>query len=93
MRRTRKISTRLVVIGPTSAFPGGSEPAAAQAGRDDHRGTSIQGSKASVEQVTMKALDDNRVVIRAEACQVCYSITGQAVANYKPAHSTVITFG
>ena len=60
---------------------------------DNHPGTSIQGSKASVEQVTMKALDDNRVVIRAEACQVCYSIAGQAVANYKPAHSTVITFG
>lgn len=52
---------------------------------DNPPGTTIQNSKASVEQVTMKALDDNRVVIRTEACQVCYTITNQAVGNYKPA--------
>src|SRR6188472_1887871 len=48
-------------------------------------GTSIQASNASVQQVTMKALDENRVVIRTEACQVCYTIVNQAVANYTPA--------
>ena len=41
----------------------------------------------------MKALDDNRVAVRAETCQVCDTITGQAVANYKPALSVVIMFG
>jgi len=45
----------------------------------------IQSANAAVEQVTLKALDENRVLIRTEACQVCYTITGQAVANYNPA--------
>ncbi|MGB7219178.1 MAG: hypothetical protein WBD07_10265 [Vicinamibacterales bacterium] len=45
----------------------------------------------------MSALDENRVVVRTEACQVCYTIVGQAVANYTPARilghgAVVITF-
>lgn len=48
-------------------------------------GTIIQQSNASVQAVTMHALDENRVVVRTEACQCCYTIVGQAVANYQPA--------
>lgn len=50
--------------------------------RTNPPGTSIQGSNAAVEQLTLKALDDDRVVVRTEACQVCYTITGQSVGNY-----------
>src|SRR5262245_20343503 len=46
--------------------------------------TSIQAAKASVETVTMKALDPDRVVVRTEAAQVCYTIVGQVVGNFKP---------
>ena len=48
-------------------------------------GTSIQAANAAVQTVTMRALDDDRVVVRTEACQCCYTIVGQAVANYQPA--------
>lgn len=65
----------------------------AQAGRQfrafvvgaNQPGTSIQASNAAVQTVTMRALDDDRVVVRTEACQCCYTIVGQAVANYQPA--------
>lgn len=50
--------------------------------RTNPPGTSIQASNAAVEQLTLKPLDDNRVVVRTEACQVCYTITGQSVGNY-----------
>jgi len=46
--------------------------------------TSIQAANASVQTVTLRALDADRVVIRTEACQVCYTLTRQAVGNYKP---------
>lgn len=42
---------------------------------------SIQDSSARVETVTMGALDPDRVVVRTEAAQVCYSIVGQATAK------------
>jgi S-(hydroxymethyl)glutathione dehydrogenase/alcohol dehydrogenase len=44
-------------------------------------GVTIQNSTARVETVTMKALDPDRVVVRTEAAQVCYSIVGQVVAQ------------
>ena len=47
-------------------------------------GTSIQAAKASVETVTMKPLDPDRVVVRTEAAQVCYTIVGQVVGNFTP---------
>lgn len=50
--------------------------------RTNPAGTSIQGSNAAVETLRLKKLDDNRVVVRTEACQVCYTITGQSVGNY-----------
>lgn len=50
--------------------------------RTNPPGTSIQGSNAAVEQLRLKPLDDDRVVVRTEACQVCYTITGQSVGNY-----------
>ena len=46
--------------------------------------TSIQAAKSSIETVTMKALDPDRVVVRTEAAQVCYTIVGQVVGKYKP---------
>jgi S-(hydroxymethyl)glutathione dehydrogenase / alcohol dehydrogenase len=52
---------------------------------DNPANTTLATARASVEQVTMSALDENRVVVRTEACQVCYTIVGQAVANYNPA--------
>ncbi len=50
--------------------------------RTNPPGTTIQGSNAAIEQLTLKTLDDDRVVVRTEACQVCYTITGQSVGNY-----------
>ncbi len=50
--------------------------------RTNPPGTTIQGSNAAIEQLTLKALDDDRVVVRTEASQVCYTITGQSVGNY-----------
>lgn len=50
--------------------------------RTNPPGTTIQGSNAAVEPLRLKALDDDRVVVRTEACQVCYTITGQSVGNY-----------
>jgi S-(hydroxymethyl)glutathione dehydrogenase / alcohol dehydrogenase len=50
--------------------------------RTNPPGTTIQGSNAAVEQLTLKKLDDDRVVVRTEAAQVCYTITGQSVGNY-----------
>jgi S-(hydroxymethyl)glutathione dehydrogenase/alcohol dehydrogenase len=44
-------------------------------------GVSIQESKARVETVTMTSLAPDRVVVRTEAAQVCYSIVGQATAG------------
>jgi S-(hydroxymethyl)glutathione dehydrogenase/alcohol dehydrogenase len=38
----------------------------------------------TVQTVTMSALDENRVVVRTEATQVCYTIVGQAAASYTP---------
>lgn len=40
---------------------------------------------ASVQEVRMAALDENRVVVRTEASQVCYTIVGQAATSYTPA--------
>jgi S-(hydroxymethyl)glutathione dehydrogenase/alcohol dehydrogenase len=51
---------------------------------DNAPGTSIQAARSSVETVTMKALDPDRIVVRTEAAQVCYTIVGQVVANYNP---------
>ena len=50
--------------------------------RTNPPGAGIQDSNAAVEQLSLKALDDDRVVVRTEACQVCYTITGQSVGNY-----------
>jgi S-(hydroxymethyl)glutathione dehydrogenase / alcohol dehydrogenase len=50
--------------------------------RTNPPGTTIQGSNAAVEQLSLKKLDDDRVVVRTEAAQVCYTITGQSVGNY-----------
>ena len=47
-------------------------------------GTSIQAAKSSIETVTMKPLSEDRIVVRTEAAQVCYTIVGQVVGNYKP---------
>jgi S-(hydroxymethyl)glutathione dehydrogenase/alcohol dehydrogenase len=51
---------------------------------DNAPNTSIRAAKASVETVTMKALHEDRVVVRTEAAQVCYSIVGQVVGTFKP---------
>jgi S-(hydroxymethyl)glutathione dehydrogenase/alcohol dehydrogenase len=51
---------------------------------DNAPGTSIRAAKSSVETVTMKALDPDRVVVRTQAAQVCYTIVGQVVGNFKP---------
>src|SRR5712671_6032994 len=51
---------------------------------DNAPGTSIRAAKSSVETVTMKALDPDRVVVRTEAAQVCYTIVGQVIGNFKP---------
>ncbi len=50
--------------------------------RTNPRGTTIEASNAAIEQLSLKRLDDDRVVVRTEACQVCYTITGQSVGNY-----------
>lgn len=42
---------------------------------------SIQDSSARVATVTMRSLAPDRVVVRTEAAQVCYSIVGQATAK------------
>jgi len=47
-------------------------------------GTSIQAARSSVETVTMKALHPDRIVVRTEAAQVCYTIVGQVVGSYTP---------
>lgn len=44
-------------------------------------GVTIANSTARVETVTMTELDPDRVVVRTEAAQVCYSIVGQVVAQ------------
>ena len=41
-------------------------------------------NRASVEEVRMRPLDDNRVVVRTEASQCCYTIVNQATASYTP---------
>lgn len=51
---------------------------------DNVPGVSIQAAKSRVETVTMKALHPDRIVVRTEAAQVCYTIVGQVVANYTP---------
>jgi len=48
---------------------------------DNPADVSIQDSSARVETVTMNALDPDRVVVRTEAAQVCYSIVGQATGK------------
>jgi len=77
------------------ARPGAQAPAiltGTQAGRkfrafmtfENAPGTSIQAAKSSIETVTMKPLSEDRIVVRTEAAQVCYTIVGQVVGNYKP---------
>ena len=77
------------------ARPGAQAPAiltGTQAGRkyrafmtfENAPGTSIQAARSSLETVTMKPLDEDRIVVRTEAAQVCYTIVGQVVGNYKP---------
>ena len=41
--------------------------------------------RGAVEDVRMTALDENRVVVRTEASQACYTIVNQARAAYTPA--------
>lgn len=78
-----------------SAIAAGQAPAIAtgtQAGRrfkafigfENAPSTSIQAARASVETVTMKPLHPDRVVVRTEAAQVCYSIVKQVVTNWRP---------
>jgi S-(hydroxymethyl)glutathione dehydrogenase/alcohol dehydrogenase len=70
------------VLGPAAAAQ---QPAGApavltgtQAGRR-FRAFLRTGNGVAVEEVTMGALEENRVLIRTEAAQCCYSITGQAL--------------
>src|SRR5262245_24753634 len=53
-----------------------------QAGR---RFRALVGStaKPAIMDVTMLALDENRVVVRTEASQLCYTIVGQSAQSYQ----------
>jgi S-(hydroxymethyl)glutathione dehydrogenase/alcohol dehydrogenase len=42
----------------------------------------VLGLSPNIQDLRMLPLDENRVVIRTEACQVCYTITGQARQKY-----------
>lgn len=46
--------------------------------------TTLRNTKSSIQTVTMKALHQDRVVVRTEAAQVCYSIVKQMVASWTP---------
>jgi len=95
-----KTAAAAVGGGAAAGLLGGGEGAAqapailtgTQAGRrfrafiafDNAPNTSIRAAKASVETVTMKPLHEDRIVVRTEVAQVCYSIVGQVVASFKP---------
>lgn len=88
-------ATGLLGGGVASAQARGQAPAVltgTQAGRryrafmtfQNAPGTSIAAARSSVETVTMKPLDPDRIVVRTQAAQVCYTIVGQVIGNFTP---------
>jgi S-(hydroxymethyl)glutathione dehydrogenase/alcohol dehydrogenase len=59
----------------------------------DPPGTSIQGANARVEVVTMRPLDPDRVVVRTEAAQVCYTIVGEVLRSIQKPGGPVTILG
>ncbi|MBI4263451.1 MAG: alcohol dehydrogenase catalytic domain-containing protein [Acidobacteria bacterium] len=49
--------------------------------------------RSSVEEVRMFALDENRVVVRTEASQCCYSIVGQALGTTQSPDTRILGHG
>ena len=66
------------------------QPAGAQAGRK-FRAFVAGPAGGSLQELKMLPLDENRVVVRTEACQACYTITNQTVRQIPeiPGHGGV----
>jgi S-(hydroxymethyl)glutathione dehydrogenase/alcohol dehydrogenase len=93
MGRTRSISRRRLLTTTAAAAIGGQAALAAAGAPALQTGTQTGrrfrafirfSTRTAVEEVRMHPLDENRVVVRTEASQCCYTIVGQARAAYTP---------
>ena len=91
--RRRLLKQAAAVGGGAAALIAGGESLAAQAGQAPaiatgtqagrrYRGLVHSTARPAIMDVRMLALDENRVVVRTEATQLCYTIVNQSAQSY-----------